>query len=912
MSEENAAPLNPGEYIRLQQPLRPFFNPRGVAVVGATEKEGSVGRTVLQNLIRSTFGGTVYPVNPKRPSILGIKAYPTVGDIKDAIDLAVVVTPAPACPAVIKECVDLGIKNAVIISAGFKEIGAPGVELERQIAEIAKNKMRIVGPNCLGLMNPLIGFNATFANDIAKPGNVALISQSGALCTAILDWSLKNNIGFSCFVSTGSMLDVTWGDLIYYLGDDPNTKSIVIYMESVGDARAFISAAREIALTKPIICIKAGRTEAAAKAASSHTGSLAGSDAVLDAAFSRCGVLRVNTIADMFYMADVLGKQPRPAGNKLSIITNAGGPGVLATDALVSNGGELAPVSKASMETLNTFLPSAWSHGNPIDVLGDADAERYVRAYEIAAADPDTDGVLMILTPQAMTDPTACAEKLRNATKLPNKPLLTSWMGGECVANGQALLARSGIPMFPYPDTAARMFTLMSSYSKNLKRLYETPQGVTEWDGGVAAHAAAEKIINSVMDSGRDLLTEVESKDLLAAYGIPTVPTKLATDEDAAARLAQAIGYPVVLKLYSYTITHKTDVGGVVLNLQNADEVRKAYKQIEKSVKEKAGAEHFQGVTVQPMAKLDGYEIILGCSLDVQFGPVLLFGLGGQLVEVFKDSALALPPLTTTLARQMMERTKIYTALKGVRGRQGVDLQALENIMVRFSQLVVDQPRIKEIDINPMLASPKHLIALDARVVLHDKKTPDAKLPKAAIRAYPTQYVSDWKLKDGSAVTIRPIRPEDEPAVVKFHQGLSDQTVRNRYFRLMNLDERVAHSRLQRICFIDYDREMALIIERKNETGAKEAVAIGRLSKLRGQNMASLHLLVTDKFQGRGVGRELMRRLLQVARDEKLERVIALVLPESKSMIQLCESFGFVFDKPSASGSLPIKCELKL
>jgi len=880
------------------QPLDAIFAPKSVAVIGATERPGSVGRTLLWNLIRSPFGGVVFPVNPQRQNILGIKTYPNIKAVPEPVDLAVIATPASSIPGVIRECVDVGVKGAIVLSAGFKEIGAAGAELEQQVlTEIRRGKMRLIGPNCLGVMNPLTGLNATFASSMARPGNVGFISQSGALCTAILDWSFQENVGFSAFMSIGSMLDVDWGDLIYYLGDDPHTQSIVIYMESIGNARSFLSAAREVALTKPIIVIKAGRTEAAAQAAASHTGALAGSDGVLDAAFRRCGVLRVDTINDLFNMAEVLAKQPSPKGRKLTILTNAGGPGVLATDALIRQGGELAKLSPETIADLNQILPTHWSHQNPIDILGDADPDRYAKAVEIAAKDPNSDGLLVILTPQAMTDPTKTAEKLTSVvetyqdTALKGKTLLASWMGGAEVLPGEAILNRAGIFTFPYPDTAAQVFNYIGRYRYSLKGLYETsslPEGDTE------NRALAASIIHVVRQSGRTLLTEYESKQLLASYGIPVVETRVASNEDEAVELADRIGYPVVLKLFSETITHKTDVGGVRLNLPDAETVRKAYRAIQTSVAQKVGAENFGGVTVQPMLKLEGYELIIGSSLDPQFGPVLLFGTGGQLVEVFRDSALALPPLNTTLARRMMEQTQIYKALQGVRGRAPVNMHLLEQLLVRFSHLVAEQPWIKEIDINPLLASPERLIALDARVVLHDPSTPEDQLPKLAIRPYPLQYVQPWSLNDGMDVTIRPIRPEDEPLMVHFHQSLSEESVYFRYFHMVGLKQRIAHDRLIRICFVDYDRDMALVADYENpETGIHEILAAGRLTKQHGANEAEFSMMVSDRVQCRGLGTELLRRLLQIGRDEHLDRITAEILADNTPMQRVCEKLGF-------------------
>ena len=878
------------------QPLDVFFSPKTVAVIGATETPNTVGRTVLWNLVTSPFGGTVYPVNPKRPSVLGVKAYKSISDIPEQVDLVVVVTPPPSIPGIIRECGENGVRGAVVISAGFKEIGPEGAILERKLLEEAQAaNIRVIGPNCLGVMSPLTGLNATFATTIARPGSVGFISQSGALCTAVLDWSLKEMVGFSAFISVGSMVDVGWGDLIYYLGNDPKTRSIVIYMESIGNARSFISAAREVALNKPIIVIKPGRSAAAAKAAASHTGSLTGSDEVLEAAFRRSGVLRVNNIADLFYMAEVLSKQPSPKGPRLTIVTNAGGPGVLATDALIMGGGELAELTPETMEAYNAVLPATWSHNNPVDIIGDASPERYAKALEIAANDPGSDGMLVILTPQAMTDPTRIAEQLKPLAKQEGKPVLASWMGGVDVAAGEEILNRANIPTFPYPDTAARAFNYMWKYSYNLRGLYETPSLPDDSADWTPDRKLVEDIVRTCRGEGRTILTEFESKEVLAAYGIPVAKTIIAADSAAAVKAADGIGYPVVLKIYSETITHKTDVGGVQLNLGSAEAVQRAFNSIQTSVTEKVGAQHFQGVTVQPMVKLkDAYELIVGASLDPQFGPVLLFGTGGQLVEVFKDRALALPPLNSTLARRMMEQTKIYKALKGVRGRKPVDLAALEVLMVRFSALVAEQRWIKEIDINPLLASPDGLIALDARVVVHGPEVQAADIPKAAIRAYPSRYVSPWTMKDGAAVTIRPIRPEDEPAMVKFHETLSERSVYLRYFHLMNLEQRVTHERLTRICFIDYDREMALVVERRNpETGEPEILGVGRMTKVHGTNEAEVAVLVSDHWQGRGLGKELLARLLVVGADEKLSKLTADILPDNRDVMRICEKLGF-------------------
>ncbi|MEZ2236277.1 bifunctional acetate--CoA ligase family protein/GNAT family N-acetyltransferase [Microcoleus sp.] len=886
-----------------RHPLDCIFHPRSVAVIGASEREGSVGRTILWNLIRSPFGGTVFPVNPQRPSVLGIKSYPDIASVPEIVDLAVIATPAATVPQVIRECVAVGVKGAIIVSAGFKEIGEAGAALEQQIiAEARLGGMRIIGPNCLGLMNPIAGLNATFASTIARAGNVAFISQSGALCTSILDWSLGENVGFSAFISIGSMLDVSWGDLIEYLGDDPHTHSIVLYMESIGDARAFLSAAREVAMDKPIIVLKVGQTEAAAKAAASHTGALTGSDAVLNAAFRRCGVLRVNTISDLFDMAEILAKQPRPKGNRLSIVTNAGGPGAIATDALISGGGALSELAPETLEQLNQFLPAQWSHHNPIDILGDASSDRYAQTLEVVANDPNSDGLLVILTPQAMTNPTLTAEKLKAYSKL-GKPILSSWMGGAEIAAGTQILNQANIPTFPYPDTAVRLFNYMWQYTYNLRGIYETPSLPADSEIHAPDRILAAQILTKVSKSDRTLLTEYESKQLLAAYGIPTIATSIATSSRESVEIADRFGYPVVLKLHSETITHKTDVGGVHLNLADAAAVSRAFAEIESKVSA-IDPEAFLGVTVQPMVKMEGYELILGSSLDPQFGAVILFGMGGQLVEIFQDRALALPPLNTTLARRMMEQTRIYKALQGVRGRQAIDLAKLEQLLVSFSQLIVEQPQIREIDINPLLVSPEGMVALDARVLLHT--TADfAQKPLPAIRPYPTKYVQEWESPKGDRLTIRPIRPEDEPLMVKFHQSLSEESVYLRYAHTVKLKQRIAHERLTRICFIDYDREMLLVADRQvPQTLEHEILAVGRLSKLHGTNEAEFALIVGDGYQHQGLGTEILRRLLEVGKDEQLSAIVGYILTSNYQMQSLCRKLGFEFQPDRETGML--------
>jgi acetyltransferase len=987
--------------------LDAIFAPRAVAVIGAGEKEQLIARTVLSNLVNHPFGGAVYPISSNESHVLGIKAYPNVRSAPERIDLAVIATPAPAVPDIVGECADAGVKGAIILSPGFRETGESGAELERRVLDHARRgQMRIIGPNCLGVMNTTNGLNATFSHAMARRGNVAFVSQSGALCASVLDWSLRENVGFSAFISIGSMLDVGWGDLIYYLSDDPHTRSIILYMESVGDARSFLSAAREVTLTRPIIVLKAGRTEGAARAAASHTGGLTGSDEVYDAAFRRCGAVRVNSLSDLFYMAEVFAKQPRPLGPRLTILTNAGGPGVLAVDSLLAAGGELAQLSAETTRDLDQLLPPHWSHNNPIDLQDDAGPERYARALEIAARDSSTNGFLIILTPQASTDPTETAEALKPFAQSFGKPILASWMGGARAQAGENILNRVSIPTFPYPDTAARMFDYMWGYTYNLRGIYETPTLPSDGDGA-PDRPVVERIVQAARMSKRTILTEHESKQILAAYHIPIVQTRVANEEEEAVSTANEIGYPVVLKIHSDQVVHKSDVGGVRLNLCDAQAVRCAYQAIAESARElDIGSDSSAvEVTVQPMIVGSGFELIVGSSVDAQFGPVLLFGTGGRQVEVLQDHALALPPLNTTLARRMMEQTRVYQALQGNRGHRSADLAALEEVLVRFSQLVVEQRWIKEIDINPLLALPvpstpsrkgqekearpasanggeegrtsvgseeRALVALDARIVLYGMEMREEQLPTPAIRPYPSQYVQPWTTGDGIALLIRPIRPEDEPLMIQFHTTLSDRSVYFRYMHAVQLSQRIAHERLARICFNDYDRELALVAERlrptltpsskvkgpstapasktegpppapayeveepppapayeveepppappskggedevaaapserggaeiavspaheREKVSEREILAVGRLSKLHGRNEAEFAIIISDAFQGHGLGTELLRRLLQIGRDEGLDRIVGFIASDNTAMQRVCGKLGF-------------------
>ncbi|MGH7169171.1 MAG: GNAT family N-acetyltransferase [Gemmataceae bacterium] len=872
--------------------LDPLFRPQSVAVFGASATPSSVGNILMRNLLANPFGGGVYPINPKRRAVQGVHCYANLAAVPEQVELAVIATPAATVPNLVRDCLERGVAAAIIISAGFAELGAAGRKLEEEIRGIARGKMRIVGPNCLGIIHPPSNLNASFAASMAAPGKVALLSQSGAICTAILDWARQAHVGFSSFVSVGSMLDVDFADLIDHFADDAATQSIVLYMESIGDVRKFLSAARGVSRTKPIIVVKAGRHEAGARAAASHTGAMAGSDAVFDAAFRRAGVLRVETIPDLFNMSEILAMQPPPRGPGLAILTNAGGPGVMATDALMLAGGQLAPLSAETLARLNAALPPFWSHANPIDLLGDATPERYRLAVETCGPDANVEGILILLTPQAMTDPTETARQLQPFAHLPNKPVLACWMGGTAVREGIELLNTAGIPTFDAPESAIRAFLHMVQYRRNQELLYETPEALPE---NVAPDTRrVQQLFGHVRAAGRTLLTEVEAKDVLAAYGLPVVPAVACRTVEEAVAAARKIGYPVVLKLLSSTLTHKSDVGGVQLNLADEKAVRAAFAAIENNVNRLGKPGAFEGVSVQAMIRERGYELIIGSSLDRQFGPVILFGCGGVLVEVFKDRALALPPLNRTLARRLMERTKIYEALQGVRGQKAVNLEALETLLARFSQLLVDFPEIQEVDLNPVLAAPERVLALDARLLLCPADRAPQQCPKLAIHPYPNQYEAPFRLRDGREVMIRPIRPEDEPLILALHAGHSEHTLRMRFFGLVKT---LSRDSLIRLCHLDYDREMALTAVLR-ENGEPRLLGVARYYLHPETGVAEFAVVVSDAYQRQGLGRHLMQRLIDIARECGVRRLVGQVLIENAPMLHLMHSLGFALPIP--------------
>ncbi len=916
--------------------LQPFFAPRSVAVVGASERARSVGFTLFQNLRTSGFKGSVWPVNGKRDEVQGVRAFHALSELPECPELVVVCTPAATVPQVVREAGQVGCRAVLIISAGFREAGEEGKRLEADVRAAAAefDGLRIVGPNCLGVIAPHSGLNASFAATMPQPGHVAFVSQSGALCTAVLDWAAEQGLGFSCFASVGNMLDVGFDDLIDYLAADPQTQALMLYVESITQAREFLSAARAFTRVKPIVAYKAGRFAQSAQAAASHTGALAGVDAVYEAAFARAGIERVFEMEDLFDCAELLARQPQPPGGRLAIITNAGGPGVMATDALLASNGTLASLSPQTIERLNAALPPYWSHNNPIDVLGDAPAKRYAAAVEAVLADTGVDAVLVILTPQAMTQATETAQQViaaagRSRTRessvevtndgslttsatgnqnYPTKPVLTVWMGGPSVAEARTLFHRANVPTYSTPEQAVRAVQHLVSFANRRSLLTETPRDVAA-SGSVDRETIRKLIARPAGTTGESwLLAEPESKALLAAYGIPVVTPLPAASAEQAVGHARQMGYPVVLKLLSPDITHKTDVGGVKLNLKSDREVIEAFEQILQTARLKVPEARLEGVSVQPMVTTSrGFELIVGTNRDPIFGPVILVGRGGVTAEVDRDRALELPPLNERLARRMLESLRSWPLLLGYRGRPGANVDRLIETLIRFSYLVADVPEIAELDINPLLATAEGVQALDARVLIRppvnvssESLRPFAHL---AIHPYPTQLVRTATLKDGTLITLRPIQPEDEPL---WKDMLDRSSPESRWFRFRHVFQHATHEMAVRYCFIDYDREMALVAELDTPAGPK-LLGVGRLVSDVDHVAAEYAVMVTDDWQGRGVGTLLTTECLKIARDWGVRDVTAETTADNIRMQRVFERQGFERSTDWESGTVIVK-----
>jgi len=880
--------------------IKAFFNPDSIALVGASEKAGAVGRIVLENLLLAKDKIRIYPVNPGREEILNTKCYPNLSAIPETPDLAVIATNAKFVPDIIEESGKTGIKAVIIISSGFKEAGDEGKKRLNRIRDLSqKYNIRIIGPNCFGVIRPSVKLNATFATQTTRPGRVAFLSQSGALGSAVLDWAVNRDIGFSSFVSLGSMLDVDFGDLIDFLGEDPETKSIIIYLESLGDslvnAKKFMSAARGFARTKPIIVIKPGKFDESARAAQSHTGAMVGEDLYYDAAFDRAGTVRVEEIEDLFNCAAILNTRKLPEEPNLAIITNAGGPAVLATDSLVSRGGKLAELSNETISQLSEFLPPFWSKANPIDILGDADEQRYAKTIEITLKDPGVNGTVIIYTPQGTANPVKLARTIIKSAEKSNKPVLTVMMGSAEVAKARQLFYDNKIPTYDFPEKAIKTYLYMYQYARHLEELYETPEDLPM---NIGAPKNYLKILTqNALRERRTLLNEEDSKKLLSTYGITVTTPYLAETAVEAVRLASSIGYPVVMKISSPDISHKSDVGGVALKLTSDEEVQKTFNDMIASIKQHQPTARIEGISIQKMITNHHYEFIIGSKKDSILGPVILFGRGGTEAEFFKDIGVGLSPLNQKLARRIIERTKAYKILsQGFRTKPPANLRLLDETLVKVSNLIIDFPEIKELDINPMVISNDSAIALDARIILDSEAwQPGAEeYPHLIISPYPTKYIQPWRCYDGRTVVLRPIRPEDELLERELIAGLSPESSKFRFFYII---KEITHEMLSRFCNIDYDREMAIIAEFTAD-GRRRNVGVGRLIIERGQ-IGEFAVLVADDFQDNGLGLKLCDMLIGIGQEKGLKSIYGFVLNNNRKMINLAKKLGFTLEQLS-------------
>lgn len=870
--------------------LDKIFKPRRIAVVCVRERASGMGLNVLKNLLAGGYEGVVYPISNERESIHGIPTYPSIKTLPKLPDLALLCSPPECAPGLVRECGEAGVRGLVILSGGFRENGELGKELQRQIAEITAEyqDMRVLGPNSLGVIAPHLGLNASDAVTPARPGHLAFISQSRSLCNSILDWASDEGIGFSYFVSTGNKLDVDFGDLIDYFATDPLTRAIIIYLQSIEHARSFMSAARAFSRTKPIVVYKGGQFNGSAKAALFHTGEMAGEDAVYEAAFQRAGIVRVRELDDIFDVAEVLASQRLPKGPRLAILGNAGGPGVIAADALLSKGGILAQLGEESLQKLDALLPPVWSRGNPVDLLDGAPPERYAEAIRIVLQDGAVDAVLVIFAAQTVTDAAAVAWVVVEEMRRSHKPMLAAWLGGSRVRPGIRVLNEAGIPTHTTPEQAVRGFMHLVSYARNLEALYETPRDIH-----VRFAASSAAIRSSLEPLLRDnkASPEILAKRFLEAYEIPQCPCCVAHTLEEAVCFAENMGYPVVLKVLSPQIPHKTEVGGVVLDLQAADEVRAAYRSILKTVAQRAGSAVVAGVTVQKMlTHRYGLELVLGAKQDPTFGPVIMTGMGGVATGVFQDVALGLPPLNERLARRMLESLRFWPLLQGYRGQPGVDLDRLVELMMRFAQLVADFPEIEEFDINPLLVTPEEVVVVDAKLKL-DRRPADLNQAYArlAIRPFPQEYVRKARLKNGTPVTLRPIRPEDEPLWYQLIASSSPETIR---FRFRSLFRRATHQMAIEHCVIDYEREIA-IVATIDHSGAEELVGVGQLSSDADHLAAEYGVLVPDPWQGQGIGGMLLDYCLELAEHWGIRRVVAETDPENSRMLAVFRKRGF-------------------
>jgi len=872
--------------------LDKLFNPRRIAVFGACEEPRDLGLSVLRNLLSGGFRGVVYPIQPGSEAVLGVATYPDIFSLPKVPDLAVVCNPAPEVPALVQACGEAGVPAVVVVSGGFREAGPAGKALEEELTRtVARFRdMRLLGPNSLGLIRPAHGLNASHAVTMPKTGHLAFISESRALCNSVMDWANEKGIGFSSFVSIGNMLDVGFGDLIDFFGSDPATRAIILYVQSIEHARRFMSAARAFALAKPIVAYKAGRFAESAQAAASHTGAMVAEDAVYEAAFQRAGVVRVNELDDVFDVTELLASQRLPKGARLAIITNAGGPAVIATDALLARGGALASLSEETVAALDAALPPVGSHHNPVDLLDGAPPRRFADALPIVAKDPDVDGVLVIFAMQSGSDPAAIARAVAEVARDGRKPVLAAWLGGGQVRRGIQILNEAGLPTHTTPEQAVRAFMHLVSYARNLESLYETPREIPV--RFALNRRKLRKRLQPLLRGTRPMLSEREAKTLLKAYEIPVCDACLAASAEDAVEIADRIGYPVVLKVVSPQVLHKSDIGGVALGLGNSGDVRRAFGRIVDSVLCCRPDVHVRGVTVQRMIHAgDGFELILGAKKDPTFGAVIMVGLGGVTTGVLQDRAVGLPPLNERLARRMLESLRVWPVLRGYRGRPAANLDRLIEIIIRFSLLVADYPEIREFDVNPLLVTSDDVLALDAALVLEPEGTIDRAdpYPHLAIRPYPEEYVRHARLGDGTLVTLRSVRAEDEPLWCDLVGRSSPQSIR---FRFRSLFKRATHQMAIEHCVIDHERQISIVAERASN-GQRELVGIAQIIPDPHHETAEFAVLVPDHWQGKKVGGMLLDYSLELAAGWGIRRVIAETDPDNRRMLETFHKRGF-------------------
>jgi acetyltransferase len=870
--------------------LTPLLQPRSVGVIGASERKASLGNVVIRNMLEAGFKGRLFAINPKHESVLGVPCHKSVEDVPHRLDLAVIAVNAEKVPAIVDSCGRAGVRAVIVLPAGFSETGARGALLERQVVEAARrHKIRLLGPNCLGIMRPELGLNATFAHASALKGSIGLISQSGALCTAILDWAKPNNVGFSAVVSLGSSSDIDFGEVLEYMISDPRTESIFLYVEGIRDARRFMSALRGAARVKPVLLIKVGRHPGASRAILSHSGVASGEDAVFDAALRRAGVIRLYNLGQLFAAANALFSHFRPRGNRLAIITNGGGPGVMAADRAADLGIPLAELDDSTIEKLNSTLPAHWSRGNPVDIGGDAGVERYRDALQAVLEAPSVDGVLVLLTPQAMTDPTLVAEAIVGIEKTADKPVVTCWMGEDLVHTGRKVFEAAGIPTFRTPEPAVELFSHISAYYRNQKLLMQTPASLSHLNP--PSIESARLVIETALAERRKVLNEMESKACLAAFRIPIAQTVVARSATEAMVLAEEIGLPVVMKIDSPSIIHKADSGGVRLNLGSLAAVRTAYQEILDEVRRNKPDASINGVAIEPMIlKRHGRELMVGVKRDPVFGPVITFGEGGNRVEVSKELGIALPPLNRYLVRDLIQSTRVAALLDEVRNMPAINHEALEFVLLRVSEMVCELPWIHELEINPLIVDEVGAVAVDARLVT-DNIAPSAdRYDHMAIHPYPSQLITKWMQPDGVEITIRPIKPEDAELEVEFVRKLSPET---KYYRFMNTMRELPPAMVARLTQIDYDREMAFVAT-VMEDGKEVEIGVCRYAVNPDGESCEFAIVVADDWQHRGLARRLMGVLIEAARNKGLAYMNGVFLANNERMLRFVQGLGFV------------------